>query len=68
MAGTRDDVFAQVDEWANDLRARNILWIKGSLGAGKSTVAFTLKSRFRTAKRIVSYFFIKETLTHSGAG
>src|SRR4051794_16122819 len=47
MAGTRDDIFAQVDNWVDDFGTRrNILWIKGSPGAGKSTVAFTLKSRY----------------------
>ena len=39
MDGTRVNILTQVRDWIADVEAQNILWIKGSPGAGKSAIA-----------------------------
>ncbi|KDQ51816.1 hypothetical protein JAAARDRAFT_704052 [Jaapia argillacea MUCL 33604] len=59
MANTRQDVFVQIENWANDLSGPNILWIKGFPGAGKSAIASSMVSRLRALHRLGSFFFFR---------
>jgi hypothetical protein len=59
MQGTRQWVFDQIHTWLNDFQAPNILWLGGSPGAGKSTIASTLVSQLAEMGRLGSQFFFK---------
>ena len=56
MRGTREDVFAVVDNWLEDFEAPNIFWIRGFPGVGKSAIASTLIQRLRSLNRLGSSF------------
>jgi hypothetical protein len=59
MDGTRQDILASIDEWANDFNAPNILWLKGFPGSGKSAVASTMVDKLRRSHRLGSRFFFE---------
>jgi hypothetical protein len=59
IQGTRQWVFDQIHTWLNDFRVPNILWLGGSPGAGKSTIASTLVSQLTKMGRLGSHFFFK---------
>ncbi|KIM25798.1 hypothetical protein M408DRAFT_73853, partial [Serendipita vermifera MAFF 305830] len=59
MEGTRRDILTKIDNWVNDLKASNILWIKGYPGVGKSAISTTLVEKGRSAKYIISSFFFR---------
>jgi hypothetical protein len=59
MDGTRQDIFARINDWMLDIRAPNILWIKGYPGIGKSAIASSLVDRLRISKRLGSNFFFQ---------
>jgi hypothetical protein len=59
MEGTRQDVFETVDQWLGDVHEPNILWIQGSPGSGKSTIASSLVSRFIERGQLGSSFAFK---------
>jgi NACHT domain len=59
MDGTRQDIFARIDDWVADPAAPNILWIKGYPGIGKSAIASSLVERLRLSKRLGSSFFFQ---------
>ena len=46
MAGTRVDVLTDIEAWVNDLSMPNILWLSGSPGSGKTTIASTVVAGF----------------------
>ncbi|EGN95156.1 hypothetical protein SERLA73DRAFT_95850, partial [Serpula lacrymans var. lacrymans S7.3] len=57
MEGTRKDIFETINDWLDDPNAhKNILWIKGSPGAGKSAIASSLVSQLRAARRLGGSF------------
>ncbi|EGN93526.1 hypothetical protein SERLA73DRAFT_126428 [Serpula lacrymans var. lacrymans S7.3] len=61
MEGTREDVFKEVYQWLDDPTAdRNILWIKGNPGAGKSAMASSLVSQLTQAGRLGGSFFFRQ--------
>ena len=45
LPGTRKDILLQIHSWIADNQARNILWLRGSPGAGKTAVASSLVSK-----------------------
>ena len=47
MAGTRVDVLTDIEAWVNDLSMPNILWLSGSPGSGKTTIASTVVADFK---------------------
>jgi hypothetical protein len=59
MEGTRQWIHDQIHTWLNDFQAPNILWLGGSPGAGKSTIASTLVSQLTEMGRLGSSFFFK---------
>lgn len=63
MDGTREDIIAEIDEWCEDLDARrNVLWISGSPGVGKSAIARKLATRLKSSHRFGSSFFLQREL------
>ena len=46
MPGTRVDVLTDIQAWMNDLSMPNILWLSGSPGSGKTTIASTVVAGF----------------------
>lgn len=56
MEGTRQDILSDVDNWANNFESKNVLWIRGFPGVGKSTLASSIVSRLRAHHRLGSYF------------
>ncbi|KAF9002773.1 WD40-repeat-containing domain protein [Cyathus striatus] len=64
MHGTREDIFEEVDNWLDDFKAPNILWIKGFPGVGKSAIASTLTQKLRVSNRLgSSYVFERAKVT-----
>jgi hypothetical protein len=59
MDGTRQDILRDIEEWATNLDAPNILWLKGYPGVGKSAIASSLVQRLSTSKRLGSCFFFQ---------
>ncbi|EGO24221.1 hypothetical protein SERLADRAFT_467170 [Serpula lacrymans var. lacrymans S7.9] len=60
MDGTRKDIFTEIQHWldqpADAQEAKNILWITGSPGAGKSAIASSLISKLRADHRLGGSF------------
>jgi hypothetical protein len=64
MDGTRQDIFSRIEQWLDDFRAPNILWIKGHPGAGKSAIASSLVERLFSSRRLgASFFFQRDNAT-----
>ena len=59
MKGTRLGVFKEIDQWLADADARNILWLVGCPGSGKSTIASSLVSDLTERHRLGSSFAFK---------
>ncbi|KAF7193898.1 Vegetative incompatibility protein HET-E-1 [Pseudocercospora fuligena] len=57
LAGTRLEVLAAVDSWAQDTNSSPIFWLSGIAGTGKSTLAMTLASRLQSRYLTSSFFF-----------
>jgi hypothetical protein len=59
MDGTRRDVLDVIDTWLTDPDQPNILWIRGSPGAGKTTISSTVASKYPCAR-----FFFRRDIAH----
>jgi hypothetical protein len=57
--GTRQWIVEKIHSWLGDQQAPNILWLSGSPGAGKSTIASTLVSNLASKSQLGSEFFCK---------
>ncbi|TFK18865.1 WD40 repeat-like protein [Coprinopsis marcescibilis] len=70
MEGTRRDVLSAIEEWVDDLKAPNILWIRGFPGVGKSAIASTVVTQLRERTRLGARFIFqrdKETVSTPNA-
>ncbi|KAG9016697.1 hypothetical protein FRB90_002452 [Tulasnella sp. 427] len=48
LPGTRTKILERIDEWIRDTKtSERVLWIRGTAGRGKSTIASTLAHRWR---------------------
>lgn len=59
MEGTRENILQEIMMWVDDFYASNTLWITGSPGSGKSTIASSLVSRLTKCSRLGSSFAFK---------
>ena len=59
LLGTRKDILQQIHDWVADNQERNILWLRGSPGAGKTAVASSLVSEHGT-KPGAKFFFKRD--------
>src|ERR1700722_3003860 len=59
MEGTRQWLVDSIHRWLDDQQAPNILWLSGSPGSGKSTIASTLVSDLSEMGLLGSSFFFK---------
>ena len=62
--GTRQDIFETVNRWLKDSSEPNILWIRGSPGSGKSTIASSLVSEFTKRGQLGASFAFKRENIH----
>ncbi|KIM23603.1 hypothetical protein M408DRAFT_252169 [Serendipita vermifera MAFF 305830] len=59
MKGTRTAILNKIHDWAADLDAPNILWLKGHPGVGKSAIAAEVVDQLATLGRLGSSFFFQ---------
>jgi len=59
IPGTRRWIFESIQTWLNNPLTPNILWLSGSPGAGKSTIASTLVSSLEEQGTLGSHFACK---------
>ena len=59
MEGTRQDILAEIENWAANENAPNILWMKGHPGVGKSAISTSLVENLRLSGRLGSSFFFR---------
>ena len=57
MKGTRRDLLSQLENWSNDKEDKQVFWLNGLAGTGKSSVAQTFAERsFADGKLGASFF------------
>ena len=59
MPGTRQWLLDEIYRWLDDQQAPNILWLSGTPGSGKSTIASTLVSELGEMGGMGSSYFFK---------
>jgi len=57
MAGTRVDILADLDIWASDEDGKNVYWMAGMAGTGKSSISHTLCEMLDRKNRLGASFF-----------
>jgi Mrp family chromosome partitioning ATPase len=57
LENTRQNVLADIKEWADGDSERNIYWLKGMAGTGKSTIALTIAREYDNKGRLGASFF-----------
>jgi hypothetical protein len=56
IEGTRATVFRQIYDWIDDPDGPNLMWLSGSPGSGKSTIAVTLAKKLLERGRLAASF------------
>ena len=56
---TRIDLLRQIREWADDPHGKNIFWLNGMAGTGKSTISRTVAQSFADHGQLGASFFFK---------
>ena len=57
MKGTRRDLLSQLENWSNDEEEKQVFWLNGLAGTGKSAIAQTFAERsFADGKLGASFF------------
>ncbi|KAF8885130.1 hypothetical protein BD779DRAFT_1646789, partial [Infundibulicybe gibba] len=59
MEGTRIDVLDKISAWVKDPDAKNIFWINGGPGAGKSAVAASVVKMLQDAHQLGSFYVFR---------
>ncbi|KAF8869156.1 hypothetical protein BD779DRAFT_1588647, partial [Infundibulicybe gibba] len=59
MDGTRVGVLGEISAWVKDPNAKNIFWINGGPGAGKSAVAASVVKMLQDAHLLGSFYVFK---------
>ena len=57
LKGTRGDVLAEIEHWAEDFEESPIFWLNGLAGTGKSTIAQTTAERLFIDNHLGASFF-----------
>jgi len=57
LEGTRTDVLQQIYTWAEDSSQKNMFWLSGSPGAGKSAIATTVVSCLSKQQPTIAFRF-----------
>jgi len=57
MTGTRANILADMDMWASDDNGRNVYWMVGMAGTGKSSILHTLCEMLDRKNRLGASFF-----------
>lgn len=57
LPGTRVDILHKLEEWATDPTARQLYWLNGHAGSGKSTIAQSLAERLFAQGRLGASYF-----------
>lgn len=57
LPDTRVDVLREITAWANEKDEKNIFWLNGLAGTGKSTIARTIARKFYDQGRLGASFF-----------
>ncbi len=57
-------ILDETTDWLQDSTSKNILWIVGAPGAGKSTIATTIAKQLQATERSCSKFFSKRDDPH----
>jgi hypothetical protein len=58
LSGTRGDVLKSVTDWVTTpSKDRNVLWLHGLAGSGKSTISTTIAEYFREINRLAAFIF-----------
>ena len=67
LHGTREDILARVTNWLiTPLEGKNVLWMHGVAGSGKSTISTTVAEYFREVRRLGAFiFFDRNDQAHS---
>jgi hypothetical protein len=65
---TRIDLLRQITEWAQDPQGRNIFWLNGMAGTGKSTISRSAAEAFARKGQLGASFFFKRGERDRGTG
>jgi hypothetical protein len=57
LDGTRQNILEHIYAWAKDSSQKNIIWLSGSPGAGKSAIASTVVSQLSKQQSTVAFCF-----------
>ncbi|KAJ3544070.1 hypothetical protein NM208_g3244 [Fusarium decemcellulare] len=57
LPNTRVDILAQIHKWADEGDTRQVYWLKGMAGTGKTTIALTLAREYHAKGRLGGSFF-----------
>ena len=57
MAGTREQILAELEEWAIDDTAPKVCWLNGMAGTGKTSIAHTISERLDEKQMLGASFF-----------
>ncbi|EJD04719.1 uncharacterized protein FOMMEDRAFT_68526, partial [Fomitiporia mediterranea MF3/22] len=59
LPGTRTEIMRQVVEWVLSDSDKNVFWLHGVAGSGKSTVSTTIAEYFRGISRLGAHLFFE---------
>jgi WD40 repeat protein len=63
---TRGTILSDIRQWADDPGSKNIFWLNGMAGTGKSTISRTLCSNFSQKGCLAASFFFKKGESNRG--